>query len=80
MYTSAFYDEYVKLNAFLHSHSFTGNPLCCAVAAETLKIFADDNVLERNRALSDHMGALARPLGRASARRRSSAAGNDPCD
>ena len=59
---TAFYDEYIKLNAFLHSHSFTGNPLCCAVAAETLKIFADDNVLERKRALSEHMGSLARPL------------------
>src|SRR5438105_515769 len=59
---TAFYDEYVKLNAFLHSHSFTGNPLCCAAAVETLKIFADDNVLERNRALSEHMGSLAREL------------------
>ena len=29
---AAFYDEYVKLNAFLHSHSFTGNPLACAAA------------------------------------------------
>ena len=24
---AAFYDEYTKLTAFLHSHSFTGNPL-----------------------------------------------------
>ena len=77
---TAFYDEYVKLNAFLHSHSFTGNPLCCAAAAETLKIFADDNVLERNRALSEHMGSLARATRRSSARGRSPAAGNDPCD
>ena len=37
---AAFYDEYVKLNAFLHSHSFTGNPLACAAAVETLTIFA----------------------------------------
>jgi len=59
---TAFYDEYVKLNAFLHSHSFTGNPLCCAAAVETLKIFADDKVLERNRVLSEHMGSLARQL------------------
>ena len=29
---AAFYDEYVKLHAFLHSHSFTGNPLACAAA------------------------------------------------
>src|SRR5712675_3581221 len=59
---AAFYDEYTKLNAFLHSHSFTGNPLACAAAVETLKIFADDNVLARNRSLSEHMGRLAREL------------------
>ncbi|HYB34143.1 MAG TPA: adenosylmethionine--8-amino-7-oxononanoate transaminase, partial [Steroidobacteraceae bacterium] len=29
---AAFYDEYVRLNAFLHSHSFTGNPLACTAA------------------------------------------------
>jgi adenosylmethionine-8-amino-7-oxononanoate aminotransferase len=59
---TAFYDEYVKLNAFLHSHSFTGNPLACAAAVETLRIFADDDVLVRNRSLAEHMGRLAREL------------------
>jgi adenosylmethionine-8-amino-7-oxononanoate aminotransferase len=59
---AAFYDEYVKLNAFLHSHSFTGNPLACAAAVETLRIFADDDVLVRNRSLAEHMGKLAREL------------------
>src|SRR5579862_4177588 len=59
---AAFYDEYTKLNAFLHSHSFTGNPLACAVALASLRIFRDDNVLERNRALAAHMGARAREL------------------
>jgi adenosylmethionine-8-amino-7-oxononanoate aminotransferase len=58
----AFYDEYVKLNAFLHSHSFTGNPLACAAAVATLKIFADEPVLERNRALAQHMSQLTRDL------------------
>ena len=37
----AFYDEYAKLNAFLHSHSYTGNPLACAAARATLSIFAE---------------------------------------
>ena len=44
----AFYDEYVKLNAFLHSHSYTGNPLACAAANATLAIFREEPVLERN--------------------------------
>jgi adenosylmethionine-8-amino-7-oxononanoate aminotransferase len=53
----AFYDEYVKLNAFLHSHSYTGNPLACAAANATLAIFREDPVLEKNRALASHMRA-----------------------
>jgi adenosylmethionine-8-amino-7-oxononanoate aminotransferase len=59
---AAFYDEYVKLNAFLHSHSFTGNPLACAAALASLAIFREDHTLERNRALAGHMGARARAL------------------
>lgn len=51
----AFYDEYNSLKAFLHSHSYTGNPLACRAALETLNIFRDEPVLERNRALSAHM-------------------------
>ena len=49
----AFYDEYTKLNAFLHSHSYTGNPLACAAANATLAIFRDEPVLERNRATAE---------------------------
>ncbi len=59
---AAFYDEYQNLNAFLHSHSFTGNPLACAAALASLGIFREDHTLERNRALAEHMGARARTL------------------
>jgi adenosylmethionine-8-amino-7-oxononanoate aminotransferase len=59
---AAFYDEYVKLNAFLHSHSFTGNPLACAAARACLAVFREDDVLENNRALAAHLGARAREL------------------
>lgn len=51
----AFYDDYDTLKAFLHSHSYTGNPLGCAVALATLDIFRDDDVINRNKALSRHM-------------------------
>ena len=59
---SAFYDEYVKLVAFLHSHSFTGNPLACSAALAGLEIFRTDDVLTRNRALAAHLGSRAREL------------------
>ena len=44
----AFYDDYPTLRAFLHSHSYTGNPLACAAALATLDIFEQDNVIEAN--------------------------------
>ena len=46
---AAFYDDYTTLRAFLHSHSYTGNPLACAAALATLDLFAASDVLEKNR-------------------------------
>ena len=51
----AFYAEYNAGKAFLHSHSYTGNPLACRAALETLNIFRDEPVLERNRVLAAHL-------------------------
>ena len=59
----AFYDEYTRLNAFLHSHSYTGNALACSAALASLELFARDAVLERNRHRAELMGSLARQLG-----------------
>lgn len=51
----AFYDDYDKLSAFLHSHSYTGNALACRAALATLEVFSKDNVIVQNRELADYM-------------------------
>jgi adenosylmethionine-8-amino-7-oxononanoate aminotransferase len=55
----AFYDDYVKLNAFLHSHSYTGNALACRAGLATLEIFQQQNIIEQNRQLAQSMAKLA---------------------
>jgi adenosylmethionine-8-amino-7-oxononanoate aminotransferase len=58
---AAFYSEHAE-RAFLHSHSYTGNPLACRAALAALDIFRDDAVLERNRGSTQHLDALLAPL------------------
>jgi len=48
----AFYDDYESLKAFLHSHSYTGNPLGCSAALATIDIFQTQNIIEKNKSLS----------------------------
>lgn len=43
----AFYDDRTS-QGFLHSHSYTGNPLACSAALATLSIFETDDVLTNN--------------------------------
>ena len=42
----AFYDDYLKGKAFMHSHTYAGNPLACSAAIEVLKILKDENIIE----------------------------------
>ena len=58
----AFYAEYTSGKAFLHSHSYTGNPLACRAALETLAIFRDEPVLARNRRLAERLAQRLAPL------------------
>ena len=59
---ATFYADYQQLSAFLHSHSYTGNPLGCAAALATLDIFQQDAVIERNKILSQTMADATRQL------------------
>ena len=57
----AFYDDKVS-KGFLHSHSYTGNPLACSAALATLSIFETDNIVQKNQVTSNfiwqHMQAF----------------------
>ena len=63
--TQALYDAFLdesRERAFLHSHSYTGNPLACAAALATLDIFASEDVIARNRGTAEVMARLAAPF------------------
>ncbi len=57
----AFYADEVT-RGFLHSHSYTGNPLACRAALATLDIFAADDVLSSNRNKAAYLNRIATPL------------------
>lgn len=57
----AFYAD-DSARGFLHSHSYTGNPLACRAALATLDIFAQDNVLATNRDTAMQLNEIAQPL------------------
>jgi len=47
IYQAFYHDDTAR--GFLHSHSYTGNPLACRAALATLDIFEQDQVLAANR-------------------------------
>ncbi len=51
----AFYCDYNEHKAFLHSHSYTGNPLACAAALATLEIFEQNDILGENEKKSRYI-------------------------
>ncbi len=57
----AFYDDNVA-RGFLHSHSYTGNPLACRAALATLELFDQTDVLAQNAKLALQLDQAFAPL------------------
>jgi adenosylmethionine---8-amino-7-oxononanoate aminotransferase len=55
----AFYDDYQKLTAFLHSHSYTGNALACRAGLATLEIFQQQDIVAKNKSLAKMLATVA---------------------
>ena len=45
----AFYADYKEGKAFVHSHTYAGNPLACSCALAVLKILKRDHIIEKAR-------------------------------
>jgi len=60
IYQAFYSDELTR--GFLHSHSYTGNPLACRAALATLDIFAEDDVLSANCVKAAYFNRAAEAL------------------
>ncbi|QDC45426.1 adenosylmethionine--8-amino-7-oxononanoate transaminase [Methylophilus medardicus] len=55
VYQAFYHDHTVK--GFLHSHSYTGNPLACSAALATLQLFENSDVLGANQQVAQQLMA-----------------------
>jgi adenosylmethionine-8-amino-7-oxononanoate transaminase len=61
----AFKGEWAEMKQFLHGHTYSGNPLACAVAMRNLEMISDEKLKENVRSRSRELDyALRRALGK----------------
>lgn len=57
-----FLGRHEDFRTFFHGHTFTGNPLACAVAIRSLDLFASDCLLEHVRDIAAHLADCLKPV------------------
>ncbi|MED2007220.1 adenosylmethionine--8-amino-7-oxononanoate transaminase [Brevibacillus borstelensis] len=58
----AFYADYEEQKTFFHGHSYTGNPLGCAVALANLRLMEQRRLVDEVAQKSEKLGEMLRPL------------------
>lgn len=58
----AFYAEFASQRAFLHSHSYSGNPLACAAAVATIDTLQHEQTLQTNQLRARWLAEALAPL------------------
>ncbi len=56
---NSFYCDYLEFKSFLHSHSYSGNPIACACANATIDILLKDKILEKNLSKIEYIKKLS---------------------
>ena len=54
----AFYADYSTGKAFMHSHTYAGNPLGCSAAIEVLNILKDEQIIENANKLAPYFNKI----------------------
>ena len=57
-----FLGEFAEFKTFFHGHTFTGNPLACAVAVASLEVFEEERTLDRLKGKIAHLAKRLKPF------------------